>query len=287
MECTLIPARARRRATFASSPGRSISSRSKMSFNSNFRPARESAFSVVCTSDVTTRRNELSCFDSLAIARMFTAAPARASVTRASSPVLSATKTLNSFMPCPLKTCSSESARRLQKTCFRGPSRHEPGAIPREQDRLPDVRQVEELLDEPVHAEAPTPVGRHAVPERLEIEIEVLDGQALLLHPPDQDVVSVLPLPPGSHLVALEFEVEGATGVRIFGIGHHVERLDRGRIAGEEVDLMAFFREALPEELLRLRVDVVSVPEPFALAPQDLECLLVPDAFEGEFRADR
>src|SRR5437667_154474 len=163
-----------------------------MSFNSNFRPARESAFSVVCTSDVTTRRNELSCFDSLAIARMFTAAPARASVTRASSPVLSATKTLNSFMPCPLKTCSSESARRLQKTCF-----------------------------------------------------------------------------------------------RIFGICHHVERLDRGRIAGEEVDLVAFLREALPEELLRLRVDVVSVPEPFALAPQDLECLLVPDAFEGEFRADR
>src|SRR5437762_11508512 len=42
--------------------------------------ARASAFSVVCTSDVTTRRNELSCFDSLAIARMFTAAPARASV---------------------------------------------------------------------------------------------------------------------------------------------------------------------------------------------------------------
>src|SRR5438093_698459 len=161
------------------------------------------------------------------------------------------------------------------------------GTVPREQDRLPDVGQVEELLDEPVHAEAPTPMGRHAVPEGLEIEIEVLDGQALLLHPPDQDVISVLPLPPGRHLVALVFEVEGATGVRIFGLGHHVERLHRGRIAAGEVDLMAFLREALPEELLRLRVDVVSVPAPFALAPQDLECLLVPDAFEGEFRADR
>src|SRR5438105_2111882 len=226
MECTLIPARARRRATFASSPGRSISSRSRMSFNSNLRPARVSAFSVVCTSEVTTRRNELSCFDSLAIARMFTAAPARASVTRASSPVLSATKTLNSFMPCPLKTCSSESARRLQKTCFRGPSRHEPGAVPREQDRLPDVRQVEELLDESVQAEAPAPVRRHAVPERLEVEVKVLDVQAFLFHPRDQDVVSVLPLPPGGHFVAFVLEVEGATSVGSVGVSHHIEGLD-------------------------------------------------------------
>ena len=50
---------------------------------------------------------------------------------------------------------------------------------------------------------------------------------------------------------------------------------------------MAFLREALSEQLLRFGVDVVSVPEPFALAPEDLERLLVPDAFEGEFRADR
>src|SRR5947208_16287766 len=197
-----------------------------MSFNSNFRPARASAFSVVCTSDVTTRRNELSCFDSLAMTRMFTAAPARSSVTLASSPVLSATKTLNSFMPCPLKTCSSESARRLQKPCFRGWSRHEPGAVPREQDRLPDVRQVEELLDESVHAEAPAAMGRHAVAERLEIEVEVLDVQALLLHARDQDVVSVLPLPPGGHLVAFVLEVEGAASVGIVGVSHYVERLD-------------------------------------------------------------
>src|SRR2546427_9391121 len=91
MDCTLIPARASRLATFASSPGRSKSSRFRMSLSSYFRPAFVKAFCVVCTSEVTTRRNDASCFDSLAIARMLTAPFDRASVTRANSPVLSAT----------------------------------------------------------------------------------------------------------------------------------------------------------------------------------------------------
>ena len=50
---------------------------------------------------------------------------------------------------------------------------------------------------------------------------------------------------------------------------------------------MAFLREALSEELLRFGVDVVSFAEPFALAPEDLEGLLVLDALERELRADR
>ena len=69
-------------------------------------------------------------------------------------------------------------------------------------------------------------MGRHAVAERLEIEVEVLDVQALLLHARDQDVVSVLPLPPGGHLVAFVLEVEGAASVGIVGVSHYVERLD-------------------------------------------------------------
>src|SRR3989441_5035415 len=86
-----------------------------MSLSSYFRPAFVNAFCVVCTSDVTTRRNEISCFDSLAIARMFTAPFERASVTRASSPGLSATNTLNSFVALPPLPRPSESAGPLQK----------------------------------------------------------------------------------------------------------------------------------------------------------------------------
>src|SRR2546428_6389380 len=87
-----------------------------MSLSSYFSPAFVRAFCVVCTSDVTTRRKEISCFDSLAIARMFTAPFERASVTRASSPGLSATNTLNSFVSLPPRIRLSESAGPPPKT---------------------------------------------------------------------------------------------------------------------------------------------------------------------------
>ena len=113
-EWTLIPARDRRFATLASSPGRSMSSISRMSLRSNLNPFVWRAFSVVVTSPVTTRRNEASCLDSLAMARMFTAALARASVTRASSPGRSWTNTLNSFIRY-LPPSAGENARRIAK----------------------------------------------------------------------------------------------------------------------------------------------------------------------------
>ena len=67
-EWTLIPARERRFAIFASSPGRSSSSRSSVSWSSNPKPAVFSARSVVVASVVTTRRNDFSFALSLAIA---------------------------------------------------------------------------------------------------------------------------------------------------------------------------------------------------------------------------
>src|SRR5437016_13546671 len=91
-----------------------------MSLRSYFRPAVDRAFSVVCTSEVTTHKNELSCLASLAIARMFTAAPERAFVTRANSPGLSATYTLNSFiLPAPSELKHAYTME-LQKPRFAG-----------------------------------------------------------------------------------------------------------------------------------------------------------------------
>src|SRR3989442_10646795 len=275
MDCTLIPARARRLATFASSPGRSISSRLNMSLSSYVRPEFDRAFSVVCTSEVTTRRYVDSCFDSLAIARMWTAAFARASVTRASSPGLSATNTLNSFISRPPSVAGGESATPLQKTSQASPSRDEPDAVVREEDRFPDVRQVEELLDEPVDAESPAAVWRHAVPERLQIKLEVLRIQSLLLDFRDEMIVAVLPLATGRHFVALVLEIERMRIFRFLGVRHHIERLDPARIFRDEIQLMAVLRHRLPENFLRFRVEVVSVPKPPSVAPQDFEPLRV------------
>src|SRR5881296_723762 len=93
----------------------------------------------------------------------------------------------------------------LQKA---NPSRDEPDAVVREEDRFPDVRQVEELLDEPVEAEPPAAVGRHPVPERLQVELEVLRIQSLLLDFRDEMIVAVLPLATGRHFVALVLEIK-------------------------------------------------------------------------------
>src|SRR6266571_356597 len=267
-----MPARARRRATFASSPGRSRSSRFRMSFSSYFSPAVVRARSVVCTSPVTTRRNDDSCLDSLAIARMLTAAPARASVTRASSPVLSATKTLNSFMDLPPRRGGGTSSG-LEKSSppDRGGSGNEPPSVPGEEDRLADVREVEQLLDEAVEAEAPSAVRRHPVPERLQVELEALRVQSLLLHPRDERVVAVLPLSAGSHLVPLVFEVEGLRVLRLVLLRHNVERLDGARILGDEEQIVALFGERVPEHLLPLRVDVVAIAHVLSLASEDFE----------------
>src|SRR3989475_8354183 len=118
-----------------------------MSLSSYFRPAFVSAFCVVCTSDVTTRRNEISCFDSLAIARMFTAPFERASVTRASSPGLSATNTLNSFVALPPLPRPSESAGPLQKASSPPPERQgqRRGAAPRDRNAPPSVGRAQGL----------------------------------------------------------------------------------------------------------------------------------------------
>src|SRR5207249_7434657 len=86
--------------------------------------------------------------------------------------------------------------------------RHEPDPIPREQDGLPDVREVEEFLHEPIEPESPAAVRRHPVSERLQVELEVLRVQALLLHPRQEHVVSMLSLSSGGHLVSLVLEVE-------------------------------------------------------------------------------
>src|SRR6266699_1880494 len=267
-----MPARARRRATFASSPGRSSSSRFRMSFSSYFSPAVVRARSVVCTSPVTTRRNDDSCLDSLAIARMLTAAPARASVTRASSPVLSATKTLNSFMDLPPRRGGGTSGE-LEKSSppAAAGSGDEPSAVPGEEDRLTDVREVEQLLDEPVEAEAPSAVGRHPVPEGLQVEIEALRVQSLLLHARDERVVAVLSLSARSHLVPLVFEVEGLRVLRLVLLRHHVERLDGARVLDDEEEIVALVGESLPQELFSLGVDVVAVADALPVPSEDLE----------------
>src|SRR6266508_1298620 len=281
-----MPARARRRATFASSPGRSSSSRFRMSFSSYFSPAFVRARSVVCTSPVTTRRKDDSCLDSLAIARMLTAAPARASVTRASSPVLSATKTLNSFMDLPPRRGGGTSGE-LEKSSPPAAvgSGDEPSAVPGEEDRLTDVREVEQLLHEPVEAEAPSAVGRHPVPECLQVELEALRVQSLLLHARDERVVAVLPLSAGSHLVPLEFEVEGLRVLRLVLLRHDVERLDGARVLDDEEEIVALFRERVPEELLSLRVDVVAVADALSLALEDFERLRVRQPPHRELRS--
>src|SRR5207244_10470199 len=112
---------------------------------------------------------------------------------------------------------------------------NEERAVPREEDGLPDVRQVEQFLDEPVEAEAPSVMGRHAVSEGLQVEVEVLDVQAFLLHPLDQLVVAMLPLAPRRHFIPLVLEIKGISVLRIVRLRHHVERLDRGGISGQEV----------------------------------------------------
>src|SRR5207245_5726238 len=86
--------------------------------------------------------------------------------------------------------------------------RHEPGPIPGEQDGLSNVREVEELLHEPVEPESPAAVRRHAVSERFQVEFEVLRLHALLLNSRQKHVVSMLPLSSGGHLVSLVLEVE-------------------------------------------------------------------------------
>src|SRR5438309_6204042 len=91
---------------------------------------------------------------------------------------------------------------------WRFPLGNEPRAVPREEDGLPDVRQVEQFLDEPIEAEAPAAVGRHAISESLQVEIEVLDVQAFLLHPLDQRLVPMLPLAPRRHFVPLVLEIK-------------------------------------------------------------------------------
>src|SRR5439155_3729068 len=63
-------------------------------------------------------------------------------------------------------------------------------------------------------------------------------------------------------------------------VRHHVERLDRGGISGQEVDVVAFLGHALPEEFLPLRIDIVPVADPFAPATEDLERLSVCQALE-------
>src|SRR6266511_20923 len=270
-----MPARARRRATFASSPGRSSSSRFRMSFSSYFSPAV-----------VRARRNDDSCLDSLAIARMLTAAPARASVTRASSPVLSATKTLNSFMDLPPRR-GGETSGELEKSSPPAAvgSGDEPSAVPGEEDRLTDVREVEQLLHEPVEAEAPSAVGRHPVPECLQVELEALRVQSLLLHARDERVVAVLPLSAGSHLVPLEFEVEGLRVLRLVLLRHDVERLDGARVLDDEEEIVALFRERVPEELLSLRVDVIAIADALAVASEDFERLRVRQPPHRELRS--
>src|SRR5437016_13692954 len=86
---------------------------------------------------------------------------------------------------------------------------NEPRAIPREEDGVPDVRQVEQFLDEPVEAEPPAAMGRHAVSEGLQIEVKVLDIEAFLFHPLDQLVVPMLALAPRRHFVSLILEIKG------------------------------------------------------------------------------
>src|SRR5437899_1143348 len=287
MDCTLIPARARRLATFASSPGRSISSRLNMSLSSYFRPEFDRAFSVVCTSEVTTRRYVDSCFDSLAMARMLTAAFARASVTRASSPGLSATNTLNTFILRPPSVAGGNRRGRYKRLPQASLSRDEPDAVVREEDRFPDVRQVEKLLDEPDEAEPPAAVRRHAVPERLEIKLEVLWVQSLFLDFCDEMIIAMLPLATGRHFVPLVLEIERMRILRFLGLRHHVERLDPARIFRDEIELMAVLRHRLPENFLRFRVEVVSVPKPPPNAPQDFEPFRVRHPFEREPRTFR
>src|SRR2546422_6848449 len=92
----------------------------------------------------------------------------------------------------------------------------------------------------------------------------------------------MLPLPAGGHLVPLVLEVEGMGVIWIIRVRHHVERLDGRRIAGQEVELVALLGHALSEQFLPLRVDVVPVPDAFALASKDLKCLAVGDSFERE-----
>src|SRR5207302_11462510 len=74
-----------------------------------------------------------------------------------------------------IETCIDEAAT---KDLLRGGGAHlgnQPRTIPREEDGLPNVGQVEQFLDESVEAEAPAAMGRHAVSEGLQVEIEVLD----------------------------------------------------------------------------------------------------------------
>src|SRR2546429_10001376 len=101
---------------------------------------------------------------------------------------------------------------------LRGDGTHlgnESRTIPRKEDGLPDVRQVEQFLDEPVEAEAPAAVGRHAVSEGLQVELEILDVQPLLLHPPDQRLVPMLTLTPRGPFVPLVLEIKGMCILRI------------------------------------------------------------------------
>src|SRR5437867_2944436 len=83
----------------AITPGRSIRSTSRVSLSSYVSPADFSARSVVVASVGTMRRHGLSIAPSLAIALMFTALAASASVTRASSPGLLFTRIVSSFIP--------------------------------------------------------------------------------------------------------------------------------------------------------------------------------------------
>src|SRR2546427_9723404 len=112
---------------------------------------------------------------------------------------------------------SSQGPRRSRagnrRGCYKGPpkaslSRDGPGGGGREGDCFRDVRQVEELLDEPVEADSPAAVWRHAVPERLQIKLEVLRIQSLLLDFRDEMIVAVLPLATGRHFVALVLEIK-------------------------------------------------------------------------------
>ena len=73
----------------------------------------------------------------------------------------------------------------------------------------------------------------------------------------------------------------------IIRVRHHIERLDGRRIPGYEVELVALLGHALSEQFLPLGVDVVPVPDAFAIASKNLECLAVGDAFERELRRRR
>src|SRR5437667_129517 len=167
------------------------------------------------------------------------------------------------------------------------PLRHEPDPVVREQDRLPDVREVQQFLDKPIEPESPASVRGHAVPKCLEIVLEVLRVQALFLHPRQEDVVPMLPLASGGHLVSLVLEVEGTGVLGLVGLGHDVERLDGGRILRDEIEFAAFPAHRLPEEFLPFRVDVISVAKALPAVPQEFERFRIREAFQGQRRPFR